>query len=297
MIVECKKISSEVREKIRVAVEASHKKIRLAIIKAAQGDPTKDAEAEAFLKQKRACGKEVGIEVREYDVSGFLYSQSALENRVSVITRLKDVDAVIVQLPLPPLTRPDGKKNPVNTQAVLNTIPPKKDADVLHAESFGRYEAGSNTALVPPVIGALEEILRRAAPEVLRHFDTKVVVAVGQGLVIGKQVNRWAVRNGARELHSLREGSDVAYYAKRADIIVSGVGKAGLITADMVKNDAIIFDFGFSKVANTICGDVDFTVADKARLLTPVPGGMGPLSVTMLFMNVARIAGVKIMAV
>ena len=76
-------------------------------------------------------------------------------------------------------------------------------------------------------------------------------------------------------------------------VVVLGVGKSGLITADMVKEDVVIFDFGFSKTNGIICGDVDTAVADKARLLTPVPGGMGPLSVTMLFRNVARIAGVK----
>ncbi|OGZ46060.1 MAG: hypothetical protein A3J54_02435 [Candidatus Ryanbacteria bacterium RIFCSPHIGHO2_02_FULL_45_13b] len=293
MIVDCKKISDEMRALIQTGVVTSRKKIRLAIVKASHHDATKDAETEAFLKQKRICGKAVGIEVREYDVSEFLISQHALEKRVSVIARIKENDAVIVQLPLPPITRPNGEQAFVNTQAVLNSIPPKKDADVLHAESFGRYEAGSETALIPPVIGALEEILRREAPDVLKHLDASVVVAVGQGLVIGKQVNRWAVRNGVRELHSLREGSDVAYYAKRADIIVSGVGKGGLITVDMVKAGAIIFDFGFSKTNDGVCGDVEHGVADKARLLTPVPGGMGPLSVTMLFANVARIAGKK----
>lgn len=297
MLVDCRKISDDVRASIRTAVVASRKKVRLAIIKASHNDSAKDAETEAFLKQKRLCGKAVGIEVREYDVSEFLISQHMLEKRVSLIARLKENDAVIVQLPLPPLTRPDGQVVPVHTQAVLNTIPPKKDADVLHAESFGRYEAGSGIALIPPVIGALEEILRREAPDILENLYTKVVVAVGQGLVIGKQINRWAVRNGVRELHGLREGSDVAHYTKRADIIVSGVGKGELITADMVKEDAVIFDFGFSKTNGVICGDVDSMVADKARLLTPVPGGMGPLAVTMLFWNVARIAGVKITAV
>lgn len=292
-MVDCKKISNEARASIQTAVSASRKKIRLAIIKASHNDPVKDVETEAFLKQKRACGKAVGIEVREYDVSEFLVSQKVLEKRVSTIARLKENDAVIVQLPLPPIIRPDGQMVLVNTQAVLNSISPKKDADVLHAESCGRYEAGSETALVPPVIAALEEILRRDAPDILKNLDTKVVVAVGQGLVIGKQVNRWAARNGVRELHGLREGSDVAHYTKRADIIVSGVGKVGLITTDMVKEDAVIFDFGFSKENGVVRGDVGFAVAENVRLLTPVPGGMGPLAVAMLFWNVARIAGVK----
>lgn len=294
MMVDCKKISNEVRGEIRKAVASSKKKLRLAIIKASFGDLAKDAQTEAFLKAKRACGKEVGIDVREYDISEFLFSQKALESRISAIVRVPQNTAVIIQLPLPALTRLDGVGVVVNTQAALNTISPRKDADVLHAESFGRYEAGSETALVPPVIGALKEILKREAPDVLENLDTKVIVAVGQGLVIGKQVNRWAARNGVRELHGLREGSDVAHYTKRADIIVSGVGKGGLITTDMVKKDAVIFDFGFSKTNGVIHGDVDPAAGDKVRLLTPVPGGMGPLAVAMLFWNIARIGGVKL---
>ncbi|MBI2055892.1 MAG: bifunctional 5,10-methylenetetrahydrofolate dehydrogenase/5,10-methenyltetrahydrofolate cyclohydrolase [Candidatus Sungbacteria bacterium] len=96
------------------------------------------------------------------------------------------------------------------------------------------------------------------------------------------------------ELVGLRKGSDVRRYTENVDIIVSGAGQAGLITKKMVKMGAVIFDFGFSKKSGVICGDVDPAVADKARLPTPVPGGMGPLAVTMLFWKVARIAGVKL---
>ncbi|TSC72920.1 MAG: methylenetetrahydrofolate dehydrogenase (NADP+) / methenyltetrahydrofolate cyclohydrolase, partial [Parcubacteria group bacterium Gr01-1014_70] len=128
----------------------------------------------------------------------------------------------------------------------------------------------------------------------LAELDKKVVVAVGQGMVIGKQVNRWAIRKGAMELHSLREGSNVERYIRKADIIVLGVGKAGLITSEMVNGSAVVFDFGYSRENGKVRGDADPAVAHVARLLTPVPGGLGPLAVTMLFWNVARIAGVKL---
>jgi methylenetetrahydrofolate dehydrogenase (NADP+) / methenyltetrahydrofolate cyclohydrolase len=298
MMVDCKTISGELREIIRNRVLSSRAEIRLAIIKAAHGDPLKDAQTEAFLKQKRACGKEVGIDVREYDVSDYLESQKKLEERVSEIARIPENSAVIVQLPLPHIRNPNKVllksdfNRTINTQAVLNSIPPKKDADVLHAESFGRYEAGSTTALVPPVVGAMEEILRREAPDIFQNLERKTVVVIGQGLVIGKQVNRWAIRNNVLMFSGLREGSDIARYTREADIIVSGTGNTRLIVPDMVKEGTIIFDFGFSKENGVVRGDVDATVADKARLLTPVPGGMGPLAVTMLFWNLARIRGV-----
>ena len=289
MMIDCKKISGDIRGEIEKKVRLSKKEVRLAIIKASHNDATADASMEAFLKQKRACGREVGIDVREYDVSERLESQHMLEKRVSEIACIKENDAVIIQLPLPDIIKPDGTRVPANTQAVLNSVPPKKDADVLHAESCGRYEAGSESALVPPAMGAVEAILKRYANDVLDELDKKTIVAVGQGFVIGKQVNRWAVRYGAASFSGLRDGSDVGYFTRAADIIVSGVGKAGLITPDMIKSGAILFDFGFSKKDGILRGDVDPLVAQKARLLTPVPGGMGPLAVTMLFWNVARI--------
>jgi methylenetetrahydrofolate dehydrogenase (NADP+) / methenyltetrahydrofolate cyclohydrolase len=294
MIVNCKSISKELREKIKKNVIASRAKIRLAIIKALHNDPVIDAQTEAFLKQKRMCGREVGISVKEYDVSNYLSSQRVLEKRVSEIARIRENDAVIVQLPLPSIQKPDGTTIAVNTQAVLNSIPLKKDADVLHAESFGRYEAGSNTALVPPPVGAMEEVLRSEAPDVPLNLGKYVVVIIGQGLVIGKQVNRWAIRNNVVSFSSLQKGSDIKQYTESADIIISGTGNGGLLTAKMVKRGVIIFDFGFSKKNNSIHGDVDPAVADTARLLTPVPGGMGPLAVTTLFWNIARIRGMKL---
>lgn len=292
MIVDCKTISKELREKIKHAVSSSKKDIRLAIIKARHDDVYKDVETEAFLKQKHACGREVGIDVREYDISDYMQSQSVLERRVSEIARITENDAVIIQLPLPNIVKPDSTHVPVNTQAVLNSVPPKKDADVLHAESCGRYEAGSATAFVPPVVGALEEILRREAPDVLKALGEKIVVVVGQGLVIGRQINRWAIRSNVVAFTGLKKGSDIERYTQHADIIVSGVGTARLITRDMVKEGCSVFDFGFSKEEGIVRGDIDAAVVEKARLLTPVPGGMGPLAVTMLFWNVARICRV-----
>ena len=294
MIVDCRRIAQDLRAELAAAVTASRAEMRLAIVKASFGDDVKDAQTEAFLTAKRACGKAVGIDVREYDVSDSLQSQGVLEKRVSELACAKENDAVIIQLPLPPIQKLDGTVVLINSQAVLNRVPPQKDADVLHAESFGRYEGGSKTALIPPVVSAMEEVLQREAPDVLENIADKIVVAVGMGTVVGSQVMRWAKRNGVMLFSGLREGSDVARYTSVADIIVSGVGKSGIITADMVKEGAVIFDFGFSKEDGVSRGDVDPAVGEKVRLLTPVPGGMGPLSVTMLFWNVARIAGVNI---
>ena len=294
MIVDCRRIAQDLRTELAAVVAASRAEIRLAIVKASFGDDAKDAQTEAFLTAKRACGKAVGIDVREYDVSDFLQSQGALEKRVSELACAKENDAVIIQLPLPPIQRSDGTVVLINSQAVLNRVPPQKDADVLHAESFGRYEGGSKTALVPPVVSAMEEVLKREAPDILETLADKVVVAVGVGTVVGSQVMRWAKRNGVMLFSGLREGSDVARYTSVADIIVSGVGKPNLITSDMVKEGAVVFDFGVSKEVGGIRGDVDLNVVDRARLLTPVPGGMGPLAVVKLFENVARIAGVKL---
>lgn len=306
MIVDYKKISYELRGKIKKAVSSSRSNIELAIIKATYKDPSKNAGTEAFLKQKHICGEEVGINVREYDVTEFISSRDKLEKRVSEIALDHNNNAVIIQLPLPALNVKNSAVSEINTQALLDRIPTKKDADALNSESCGRYENGDSLTLTPPVILAIEEILRREAPDILQNIEKKVIAIVGQGFVIGRHINRWAIRNKALAFSGLRSGCDIKHYTLQADIVISGAGKPHLITADMIKEGAVVFDFGFSRknnatlkstqpieLINTLVGDVEPSVVKKASLLTPVPGGMGPLSVTMLFWNVAKLSGIN----
>lgn len=289
MMVDCKTISAELREKLRNNIAASGRKYTLAIFKASGGDEQRDAQTETFLKQKRACGEAVGVTVREYVLNDYMGSQRMLEDYISAVVADKSagINAALVQLPLPMLSMPEGERT-VNVQAVLNKIPPEKDADVLNYISFGRFEAGRAGALVPPNVAAIQEVLRRHAPDLLDLTGKKVLI-VGKGHVVGLQVERWTMQFKTAVLAVLDKGSNIGLYAKEADLIVSCVGSAGLIQKEMVREGVAVFDFGVSKENGSIRGDVDPSVAEKARLMTPVPGGVGPLAVTMLFQNVARI--------
>lgn len=294
MIVDCKTISTELREELRRVITTSKKHCTLGIFKASWGDSQRDAQTETFLKQKRACGEAVGITVREYPLNDYMGSQRMLEDYISTVMADKNaaLNAAIVQLPLPMLSTPE-KQRAVNVQAVLNKIPPEKDVDVLNYISFGRFEAGREGTLIPPNVGAIQEVLKRHTPDLLDLTGKKVVI-VGKGHVVGLQVERWTMQFKTAATTILDKGSDIGLYTKEADLIVSCVGSAGLIQKDMVREGVVVFDFGVSKEEGHIRGDVDLTVAEKARLMTPVPGGVGPLAVTMLFGNVARIYDIKL---
>lgn len=303
MIVDCRSITEELKGKLRTRLETSNKILTLAIFRAMLGDPMRDAQTDAFLKQKEQCGKEVGINVRVYPVDEYMESQSTLEKYVSSVVGKPHVSAAIVQLPLPTLKRTDaeGKEN---VQAVLNKIFPEKDADVLHYRSFGRFEAGMGGAVVPPNVAAVGEVLSRYAPSHAPDFlrDGRVdltgkhVVIVGKrSLVVGMQMRRWFMRFRTVSDTALDIGSDIAYYTKKADLVVSCTGRKHIIKPDMVQDGVVIMDFGGSRdEAGKVVGDVDPDVAGRARLMTPVPGGVGPLAVVKLFENVARLNDIRV---
>ena len=287
MIVDCKIIAHELREELRKKVTASGKKLVLGIFKATSGNEARDAQTESFLKQKRACGKDVGIELREYLLDSYMATQKSVEDYVQSGVHDKNIGmhAAIIQLPLPTFLQ-NGER--VNMQAVLNKIPPEKDADVLHYKSFGRFEAGREGALTPPNVAAIQEIVKRYAEDML-DLTGKTVVIVGKGHVVGLPVERWTMRFKTAATITLDKGSDIGYYTHNADFIVSCVGSAGLIRSDMVKDDVVAIDFGCSRENGAWLGDMHVSVAEKARVLTPVPGGVGPVGVAEIFWNVGKL--------
>lgn len=292
MIVDCKTIAGALRDELQKKIAASGKTPVLAIFKTTTGNDVRDAQTESFLKQKRACGKEIGIVVREYSLDHYMQTQKSLEDYVQGVVHGSntDIDAAIVQLPLPPFLK-SGKK--MNIQAVLDKISLEEDADVLNYKSSGRFEAGREGALVPPNVAAIQEVLERHAPDML-DLTKKTVVIVGKGHVVGLQVERWIMRFKTIAISILDKGSDVAYFTRGADFIVSCVGSAGLIQEDMVKDAVVAIDFGYSRKDGVMQGDIHPSVAARARLITPVPGGVGPIAVVKLFENVARICGIKL---
>ncbi len=278
-IIDGKKIAGELAEQLRAAIAASEKELRLAIV-----ITRKDSVIAAFVRKKEEFGKAVGVDVRVYDESAWATSARSLRARVAELAAVSQNDGVIVQLPLPEAVE--------NVQKVLNAVPPKKDVDMLSARSVGDFIT-AKTDIMPPVAGAVAELLKRADPSV-RYLSGLQAVVIGTGAVAGRPVAQWLAREGATVTVANSETKDLAYYTRQADIIVSTAGAPGLVCADMLKDGVIVVDVGTTDVGGKLKGDVDFEeVAKKARLITPVPGGVGPIVVAKVFENLAVLNRVK----
>ncbi|HEX8591485.1 MAG TPA: bifunctional 5,10-methylenetetrahydrofolate dehydrogenase/5,10-methenyltetrahydrofolate cyclohydrolase [Candidatus Paceibacterota bacterium] len=215
------------------------------------------------MKQRLAAEAGIGMEVRTYETQ----TTEGLVAELGTVTE----DAVIVQLPLP---------ETIDTEAVLAAIPPGKDADVL---SPSTRAAGK---LAHPVAAAVATVFEESGltPE------GKRAAVVGQGWLVGAPVAEWLRRRGAVVSIVTKEEGDLVAACKDADIIVSGTGVAGLITPKHVRPGAAVIDVGTSELGGSLRGDVDQGVAEIASIFTPVPGGVGPVTVVRLLDNVVTLA-------
>ncbi len=199
-----------------------------------------------------------------------------------------EVDGFIVQLPLP---------KHINTQKVLEAVDPKKDVDGFHPVNVGRMVAGLSSFLPATPAGILQ-LLERYQIET----NGKHCVVIGRSNIVGSPMSilmaKAAYPGNATVTLCHRNTVDLAYYTRQADIIVAAVGLPGLVTADMVKEGAVVIDVGTTRVPDAtrksgyrLRGDVDFdNVAPKCSYITPVPGGVGPLTIAMLLKNTLKAA-------
>ena len=187
-----------------------------------------------------------------------------------------DADAVIMQLPLP-----EG----VNQKEACDSIPLLKDADVLSSIAREKFERGDADALLPPVVGAVAEIFKTYAIEP----RGKRTVVVGAVCLVGAPVATWVAQQGANvEVITLESGDTSAL--KEADIIVSGAGSPHFIKPEMLKQGVVLIDAGTSESSGVLVGDAEPSCSAKCSLFTPIPGGVGPLSVAYLFENAVTLA-------
>ncbi len=236
-----------------------------------------------FLEQKEKVAEDIGVNFKIYKFPETIKNDE-LRKEALKITLMKKVGGVIIQLPLP---------DHINRQYVLNAIPREKDVDVLGERALGAFYAGRNLVL-PPSVGVVEKILQSVNYELM----DKSVAIVGLGFLIGKPIANWLIGK-CQKIYLLDKGFD-SKILKQAHLIITGVGRAGIIKTDMLKEEAGIIDFGYSFDENgKIRGDFDFNslvasgrprrTSPKAgyplNFYTPVPGGAGPILVAKLFEN------------
>lgn len=267
MIVDGKGLADGILKRLR---GASRRRLQLAAISVGN-----DKASAHFLRQKeKACLKAgVGFMLRALPAG---VSRVLLEAEVKKLVRAPSVTGIIVQLPLP--------KRLGEPARIFDLLPEEKDPDVLGREAFGHFCLGRG--ILPPVVAAIQYILKKYRV----GLKGKNVVVVGAGRLVGKPAAIWFMNQGATVTVLNEWTRNLPSFMRRADIVVSGVGKPGIIRAPMIKKGALIFDAGYDVRGGRISGDAAFaSVAKKAKLITPVPGGLGPLGVAMLINNLFMI--------
>ncbi len=219
-----------------------------------------------FVRIKEKFAQDVGIQLKQYNFSESVTTDELIEN---IKAYSQNHDGIIIQLPLP---------SHLDEDKILNSVPVSHDIDMLSENSKDLFKRGESKIL-PPVIGAFDEILFRNNV----NLKDKKVIIIGKGKLVGKPASIWFEQKGA-DVSVLRRGDNLDE-TKNADIIVLGAGVPGLLKGEMVKDSVIILDAGTSEEEGDLLGDADKSVCQKASIFTPVPGGIGPITVAVLFKN------------
>jgi methylenetetrahydrofolate dehydrogenase (NADP+)/methenyltetrahydrofolate cyclohydrolase len=238
-----------------------------------------DPASQTYVKSKAKHAESVGIRSTEFILDEST-TQSALMELIEKLNKDNSVDGYIVQLPLP---------KHLDESKIIEAIDPAKDVDGFHPVNLGLMVAGNSKAFIPATPFGIMEILKRY------NIPTagKKVAVIGRSLIVGTPISILMSRNTepgnatVTLLHS--KSTNVKEVCLDSDIIIAAIGKKNFVTADMVKEGAVIIDVGINRVDGKIYGDVDFEhVAPKCAAITPVPGGVGLLTITSLIQNTLK---------
>jgi methylenetetrahydrofolate dehydrogenase (NADP+)/methenyltetrahydrofolate cyclohydrolase len=240
-----------------------------------------DPASRVYVRNKARACEETGLrsEVHEFPER---VSESALLERIAALNADRDVHGILVQLPLPPQ---------LDENRILAAVSPAKDVDGFHAVNLGALLQG-RPGFVPGTPAGVMRMLEHSGVALAgRH-----AVIVGRSTIVGKPLALLLLQRDATVTICHSKTADLAAVTRQADVLVAAVGRAKLITAEMVKPGACVIDVGINRMAdNKLAGDVDFAgVKEIAGSITPVPGGVGPMTVAMLMVNAVRAAELSI---
>ena len=271
-ILDGKALAGRIKEELRCKCGHLVRAPRLAVVLV--GD---DPASAIYVRNKERDCRECGIDCRDHRLAADT-TQEALLALIRALNRDDAVDGILVQLPLP--GHLDGAQ-------VLRAIDPDKDVDAFHPENVGRLLLGQPRYLPCTPAGILALLREYAIDPAGKHC-----VVVGRSNIVGKPLALLLLQADATVTVCHSKTPDLADQCRRADILVSAAGQAGLITADMVRPHAVVIDVAMNRGADgRLCGDVDFgAAAQRADYITPVPGGVGPMTRAMLMENTYQAA-------
>ncbi len=268
-IIDGKRVSDLIRDELKDEITKINEQgdtIRLAVIIVGN-----DPASEVYVRNKIKACEYVGIESLCYTFPENV-SEKELLSLIDKLNKDESVYGILVQLPLP---------KHLNKEKILNQIDVCKDVDGFSAYQAGRLFLGEN-ALVSCTPKGIIELLHRYNID----LEGKNAVVIGRSNIVGKPTAMLLMQNNATVTVCHSRTTNLAEYTKKADVIVLAVGKPRFLTSDMIKDGVVVIDAGINRVNGKLCGDSDFeTIKDKCSFITPVPGGVGPMTVTMLLKN------------
>lgn len=277
-IIDGKAISNKIKERVKQEVNLLKEKNifpGLAVIIVGN-----DPASRVYVNNKKKACEFVGIYSREYALPDNI-SQSELIDLIRNLNKDRNIDGILVQLPLP---------KHIDEKAVIKAIDPIKDVDAFHSENVGKVMIG-DYYFAPCTPAGIIEILKE---ENIDIFGKNCVV-IGRSNIVGKPMAMLLLHNNATVTICHSKTKNISEVCKSADIIVVAVGVEKFLTKDMVKPGAVIIDVGMNRDLNgNLCGDVDFENVSKiASHITPVPGGVGPMTIAMLMENTVKAAKIQ----
>jgi methylenetetrahydrofolate dehydrogenase (NADP+)/methenyltetrahydrofolate cyclohydrolase len=273
-IIDGKAVAAEVRERVRAEVEGMDVKPGLATILV--GD---DPASHVYVRNKRNACKKAGIESFHHELEASVPESELAE----LITRLGEddrVSGILLQLPVP---------GHIDSDAMIELIDPRKDVDGLTTINAGRLVQGRE-GLVSCTPAGVIELLDSEGVE-LRGAEA---VVIGRSQLVGRPLASLLLARDATVTMCHSRTRDLAEVCRRADVLVAAVGQPKLVTAEMVREGAVVIDVGTNRTEEGLVGDVDFdAVVEKAGAITPVPGGVGPMTIAMLLVNTVKAARIQ----
>ena len=270
MIIDGKKIAETLRHKLKkeiIEIKSSFKSVPGLTVILIGEDPA----SKIYVRNKEKFSKEIGInsEVIKYPEN---IQEKEVLSKIIELNKNKKVSGILVQLPLP---------KHINKQKVIETILPEKDVDGFHPINVGNLSSGYDSKIPCTPLGCL--ILLK---EVEKNLSGKHAVVIGRSNLNGKPMAQLLLKENCTVTITHSKTKDLKSQCNKADIIIAAVGKPKLVKGDWVKKNAIVIDVGINKTSDGIVGDVDFNEVSKvARAITPVPGGVGPMTIACLLRN------------
>ena len=266
-IIDGKQVAARCREELKQQVAALRARgiiPGLAVILVGE-----DPASQVYVRNKHRACEELGIHSEQYTLSADTDRQTLLD-LITELNGREEIDGILVQLPLP---------GHLDEKEILSAIDPAKDVDSFHPQNVGRLVIG-DYFFAPCTPSGILTLIDSAGVD----LTGKECVVIGRSNIVGKPMALMLLHRNATVTVCHSKTRELPSVTRRADVLISAVGKAGIVTADMVKPGAVVIDVGMNRnQAGKLCGDVDFeSVSRVAGYLTPVPGGVGPMTITML---------------